>query len=104
MRGLSEKDMKPKQYLKGPTVVDMEDDLNPRPLQESTYVEAYMKFMYWTCVSPFNPTRSWNCHGASSWSEFTLNIIQKVSGQTFSVIYFILHAIEATLKFSTILS
>ncbi len=64
---------------KSSSVVDIENEQNAEPLQEPTYLEAYMKFMYWTCVSPFYPTRSMTYHDRSSKSGWFLNIFQKVS-------------------------
>lgn len=55
--------------------IDM-DDVCASSLEDSL-VEAYMKFMYWTCVSPFHPTE--NNIGGENTYKWVLNVIQKVS-------------------------
>lgn len=49
------------------------------PHQELTYIQAYMKFMYWTCVSPFNPMKNEEGAAATNMVDRMLNYLQKVS-------------------------
>ncbi len=44
-----------------------------------TYVQAYMKFMYWTCICPFNPMENDEAGDTTTLCKWMLNFLQKVS-------------------------
>lgn len=48
------------------------------PPMDPTFVEAYMKFMYWICVSPFNPASIPVACDATSCLDLGLSVIRKV--------------------------
>ncbi len=77
---------------KGDTIIDIDNVQDAGPLEPS-YVEAYMRFMYWTCVSPFNPTKNVGKGDSKTWLDAVLNFSQKVNG-IFPCIYFFILDIQ----------
>ncbi len=65
--------------IKDHTVIDIGNTEDVEPYQDPSYVEAYIRFMYLTCISPFDPYSNTRDFGADSWLEKTQRFIQKVS-------------------------
>ncbi len=61
----------------GDTIIEIDNVQDAEP-QEPSYVEAYMRFMYWTCVSPFDPTKKVGKGDAKTWLDAVLDFSQKV--------------------------
>ncbi len=61
---------------KGYTTIDIDNVQDVK--EEPSYIEAYMQFMYWTCVSPFNPKKYSKCRVAETWFDIALDVVQKV--------------------------
>lgn len=66
----------------GHIVIGIDDVQDNEPIQEPSYVEAYMKVMYWMCVSPFNPSKNLG-KNTTSWTDWALNVSQKVRNYLF---------------------
>lgn len=62
---------------KGDTIIEIDDVSDAGPPQLS-YIAAYMRFMYWTCISPFDPMKDLGSGDAESWVDTLLNAFQKV--------------------------
>lgn len=63
---------------KGDGFVCIDVGKEPKSVQKDTYIRAYMKFMYWTCVSPFDPMKTKDAGAKSTLGEKMLCVLQKV--------------------------
>ncbi len=67
---------------KGHVVIDIDDIQDVGSTQEPSYVEAYMKIMFWMCVSPFNPITNLG-ENTTSLTDLALKLLQKVRNLVF---------------------
>lgn len=64
---------------KGHVFISIDNVQNTGLDQKVTYIQAYMKFMYWTGVCPFNPLKSNKTGPTTTLCDWVLNFLPKVS-------------------------
>lgn len=68
-----------KSHQNNPLFICIDNIKETGPHKELTYIQAYMRFMYWTCVSPFDPMKNEETGATTNMVHRMLNFLQKVS-------------------------